>query len=284
MFHRIVMMGAVAVCVSLSAAACVGVEADDADEDESLGSSDFALQPAPGIYTSASAVSGFPLGKCGYSGTTAQRNSDMNGHNAPYTMEWSDDSCLTVHASPEGCSLARDPAECEKWRGQMMKIIFPMDFSDEAAGGCLTSAQRTKLVSGSNMKSINIGNVYVTEASNPASPHLPVGTFRIFRHNGNYQYEMVAYGNRQPFMSAPFKAQFPQKQSLDGMKLCFDKTYASGLALPPGRTPLSCAHFTNEAKASASFGDLNTTSTAYGFYDPGAHNYCPVNFAAKPSP
>lgn len=244
--------------------------------------SSFALltQPKAGIYSSANAVSGFPLGKCGYSGTAAQRDSDMNQYNAPYVMAWTSDSCLVLRERPGGCGLSRDTAECEKWKTQLMKIVFPMSWS--GSNSCLTSNQQSKLASTSNMRSIDIGTVTASDASNPTSPTVNVGYFRIFRHNGNYQYEMVAYGSRVPFLGGPLKDVFPGRKSLDGIKLCFGKSYVPGLELPTGRTALSCVRFNDPARASSLFGSLNTTSTAYGFYDPSGHAYCPVDFAPRP--
>lgn len=239
-----------------------------------------AAQPTPGVYSTSTLVSGFPLGVCGYGGAQAQRDSDLNAHNAPYTMEWTSDSCLTLRAAKEGCGQARDRAECETWRSQLMKIVFPMSWT--GPGACLTPAQQAALQSASNMKSINIGTVSVRVAGDAASPRLSVGTFRIFRHNGNYQYEMVANGSRQPFLSAAFRATFPTRTSLDGMQLCFDQTNPAGLGLPAGKTPLSCVRFHDQARAERLFGALNQSSTAYGFYDPGAHHYCPVSFAPRP--
>lgn len=237
-------------------------------------------QPKPGVYKSSTTVSGFPLGKCGFSGTTEQRDSDLNQYNAPYVMAWADDYCLTIRERPEGCGLSRSTTECQLWKTQLMKIVFPMVWSQPE--GCLTPNQESKLQSTSNMKSIDIGTVYATESGSTSGKRVNVGYFRMFRHNGNYQYEMVAYGSRQPFLSGPLQTAFPGRKTLDGIKLCFDKTYVSGLALPAGRTPLSCIQWNDKARASALFGSLATTTTAYGFYDPGSHGYCPVDFAPRP--
>lgn len=263
-----------------SALACGAEEGAPPESSDDFTPSATAVQPSPGVYSAERTVSGFPLGKCGFSGTAAQRSSDMNHHNAPYVLAWADDSCLTVRSNPEGCGQARDKAECERWRAQLMKIIFPMDYG--AVGGCLTPAQRTKLESTSNMRSIDISSVSLMDAAQPNGPRLKVGYFRIFRHNGHYQYEMVAAGNRAPFFTAAVRAAFPGRSSMDGMKLCFDRSYAAGLALPAGRTPLSCVKFTDQARAGALYPSQTATSTPYGFYDPSGHAYCPVAFASKP--
>ncbi len=204
----------------------------------------------------------------------------MNQYNAPYVMAWTSDSCLVLAERPGGCGLSRDAAECEKWKTQLMKIVFPMTWT--GSDSCLTPNQQAKLASSSNMRSIDIGTVTATDATSPTAPTVNVGYFRIFRHNANYQYEMVAYGSRVPFLDGPLKAAFPGRKSLSGIKLCFAKTYVSGLALPTGRSALSCVRFNDQTKANAAFGSLNTTSTAYGFYDPSGHAYCPVDFAPRP--
>ncbi len=219
-------------------------------------------------YTSDKSISGFPLGVCGYQGTTQKRDSDLSIHNSPYKLRWYNKYCLAIIDNEEMCEKSRSKKECEYWRLNIGKFVFPLAWSPEF--GCLTDAQKNKLKSSSNMKSIDIGTVYFQD---PVSfEKLNAGYFRIFRHTGRYQYEMVAYGSRAPFFTKRFRNKYPWNDSLHAMLICFSDSYVKGLGLPKDKTPYDCANFNDVSKYEKFFNGLK----AYGFYDQGSHAYCPV--------
>ena len=54
------------------------------------------------------------------------------------------------------------------------------------------------------------------------------------------------------------------REGIDASLRIVDQNYTAGLALPAGRTPLSCVRFTDQARGDAQWGSQLATSTPYG--------------------